>query len=141
MRSATVRAMPTLFWDIETRSVVSLETAGEWRYAADPTTDVLCVGYAVDDNNPLIWTPGDPIPEAFTTAAADSSWRVVAHNYAFERAISTRVLEPRYGWPRIPITQQRCSMTWSWSMHCRADWTRPSRRSVSRCRRTPKVTS
>ena len=78
MRSATVRAMPTLFWDIETRSVVSLETAGEWRYAADPTTDVLCVGYAVDDNNPLIWTPGDPIPEAFTTAAAASSTTATA---------------------------------------------------------------
>ena len=31
------RAMPTIFWDIETRSTLALETAGAWRYAADPT--------------------------------------------------------------------------------------------------------
>jgi DNA polymerase len=36
---------------------------------------------------------------------------IVAHNYAFERAITTRILTPRYGWPQIPIAQQRCSMT------------------------------
>ena len=36
---------------------------------------------------------------------------IVAHNYGFERAIATRILEPRYGWPQIPIAQQRCSMT------------------------------
>jgi DNA polymerase len=29
----------------------------------------------------------------------------------FERAITTRILQPRYGWPQIPLSQQRCSMT------------------------------
>src|SRR6266478_2215986 len=103
--------MPQLFFDIETRSTVNLELAGAWRYASDPTTDVLCVGYAVDDSNPKIWTLGDPVPEAFIAAAADPSWHVVAHNYQFERAITTRILQPRYGWPQIPLSQQRCSMT------------------------------
>jgi len=98
--------MPTLFFDIETRSTVDLEVAGAWRYAADPTTEVLCVGYAVDDDEPQIWTPGDPIPEAFTTAT-----RVVAHNFQFERAIATHILTPRFGWPEIPLERQVCSMT------------------------------
>ena len=35
------RAMPVVFWDIETRSKLALETVGAWRYAADPTTEVL----------------------------------------------------------------------------------------------------
>src|SRR5262249_38466236 len=103
--------MPILFWDIETRSTVPLEDAGAWRYAADPTTEVLCVGYAVDDSDVEIWTPGQAIPQEFNTAASDPSWCVVAHNFAFERAIATRILQPRFGWPEIPLAQQRCSMS------------------------------
>src|SRR5262245_15210078 len=90
--------MPTLFFDIETRSTVDLEAAGAWRYAADPTTEILCIGFAFDAAEPQIWIPGEPIPEEFITATT-----VVAHNFQFERAIATRILTPRYGWPEIPL--------------------------------------
>jgi DNA polymerase len=100
-----------LFFDVETRSAINLETAGAWRYAADPTTEVLCVGYAVDDSDPQVWIPGEPVPEAFIAATADPNWRVVAHNFQFERAITTLILQPRYGWPEIPLGQQICTMT------------------------------
>jgi DNA polymerase len=103
--------MPTLFWDIETRSTVPLEEAGAWRYAADPTTEVLYVGNAVDDSDVRIWTPGQAIPEEFCAAANNPSWDVVAHNFAFERAIAARILQPRFDWPEIPLAQQRCSMS------------------------------
>ena len=103
--------MPTLFWDIETRSTVSLEDAGAWRYAADATTEVLCIGFAVDDSEVQIWTPGQAIPGEFLAAASDPSWCIVAHNFAFERAIATRILRPRFNWPEIPLAQQRCSMS------------------------------
>ena len=103
--------MPTLFWDIETRSTVALEDAGAWRYAADPTSEVLCVGYAVDDSDVQIWTPGQIIPQEFIAATSDPSCCVVAHNFAFERAIATRILQPRFNWPAIPLPQQRCSMS------------------------------
>jgi DNA polymerase bacteriophage-type len=103
--------MSIIFWDVETRSTLALETAGAWCYAASPATEVLCVGFAVDDADPEIWTPGEPIPQAFVAAANDPSWSIVAHNYMFERAIATRILEPQYGWPRISTAQQRCSMT------------------------------
>src|SRR5262245_51829301 len=98
--------MPTLFFDIETRSTVDLEVAGAWRYAADPTTQVLCVGYAVDNGDPRSWCPGDPIPEVFTTATT-----VVAHNFQFERAVTTHVLTPRFGFPEIPLERQICTMS------------------------------
>ena len=103
--------MPTLFWDIETRSTVPLEDAGAWRYAADPTSEVLCVGYAVDDSGVEIWTPGQVIPQEFIAAASDPSWCVIAHNFAFERAIATHILQPRFNWPEIPVERQRCSMS------------------------------
>jgi DNA polymerase len=103
--------MPTLFWDIETRSTVSLEDAGAWRYAADPTTEILCVGSAVDDSEVKIWTPGQPIPEEVIAAAGDPSWIVLAHNFAFERPVATHILKPRFAWPEIPLAQQRCSMS------------------------------
>ena len=41
--------MPTLYWDVETRSTVPLEDAGAWRYAGDASTEILYVGSAVDD--------------------------------------------------------------------------------------------
>src|SRR5262245_13665904 len=101
--------MPTLFWDIETRSTVSLEDAGAWRYAADPTTEVLCVGYAVDDAEPKIWIPGQPIPEEIISAAENGAdW--VAHNFMFERAIAAHKLTS-LGWPEIPLERQICSMS------------------------------
>src|SRR5262249_45836768 len=103
--------MPSLFWDIETRSCVDLERVGAWRYAADPTTEVLCVAFAIDEGNPELWLPGEPIPRAFVNAASDPSCSVVAHNAQFERAIAARVLAPCYRWPRIPLDRQHCTMT------------------------------
>jgi DNA polymerase len=97
--------------DIETRSTLDLTEVGAWRYAAEPTTDVWCVGYAVDDDPPQIWTPDQPIPEVFLVAANDPDWIVVAHNDQFETAIEQRVLAPRFGWPLVPIERHRCSMT------------------------------
>jgi DNA polymerase bacteriophage-type len=102
--------VPILFRDIETRSTVDLSTVGAWRYAADQSTEVLCVGYAVDDGAAQIWTPGQPIPEAFTTAATDPAWLIVAHNDQFEAAIEERLLHPRHGWPLVPIERHRCTM-------------------------------
>ena len=94
------------FWDIESRSTVPLDVAGAWRYAADPTTEILCVAYAIDDGDPQIWVPGDPPPQELL--AADE---IVAHNFAFERAMATRILTTPHGWPTIPLAKQRCSMT------------------------------
>jgi DNA polymerase bacteriophage-type len=98
--------MSVAFFDIESRSAISLETAGPWRYANDPSTEILCVGYAIDDGEAKIWIPGDPLPEELF--AADE---IVAHNFAFERPMATCILTARHDWPAIPLAKQRCSMT------------------------------
>ena len=102
--------MPVLFRDIETRSTLDLADVGAWRYAADPTTEVLCVAYAVDDGAVNIWTPGQAVPEEFKIAATDPNWLVVAHNSNFERALEERLLHSRYGWPLVPLAQHRCTL-------------------------------
>jgi DNA polymerase len=102
--------MPVLHRDIETRSRINLAKAGAWRYAADSSTEVLCVGYAVDDGPIEIWTPGQPIPDAFHTAARDPDWLIVAHNAAFEGSVEECLLAPRYNWPLVPIERHRCTM-------------------------------
>jgi DNA polymerase len=102
--------MPILFRDIETRSVLNLAKVGSWRYAADPSTEVLCVGFAIDAAPAKIWTPDQPIPPEFFEAARDPRWLVAAHNDAFERAIEELVLTPRFNWPLVPIERHRCTM-------------------------------
>ena len=54
--------------------------------------------------------PGDAIPPEFYEAAKNPNWLVVAHNAHFEMAIEQHILGPRFGWPLIPLEQQRCTM-------------------------------
>ena len=63
-----------LHYDIETRSAADLTEVGARRYAADPSTVVLCVAYAVDDEEPAIWLPGQPVPWQFIEAAANANF-------------------------------------------------------------------
>jgi DNA polymerase len=100
----------TVVLDVETKSRIDLRKAGAWRYAADPSTDVWCVAFAVDDDPVELWLSGDPVPTAILDCAADPDALFVAHNAGFERAISKHILEPRYGWPGIPIERWRCTM-------------------------------
>ena len=99
-----------LHHDYETRSTIDLTKAGAWKYAAHPSTEVMCCAYAVDDEPPQIWVPGNPIPPPFFEAARDTSWLIVAHGAQFERAIEELLLHPRFGWPLVPLERQRCTM-------------------------------
>ena len=96
--------------DVETRSKVSLQKLGVHKYATDPSTDVWCVAFAVDNDPTQLWLPGNPVPLEFLEAAVNPSWAVCAHNDAFESAIEQHVLASRYDWPVIPPERHRCTM-------------------------------
>ena len=100
-----------LHHDAELRSEVDLKVTGAAKYASDASTDVLCLCYAVDDEPVQLWTPGDPPPTEFIECAHNPNWVIGAHNDGFERLISRYILEPRYGFPTIPIERRRCSMS------------------------------
>jgi DNA polymerase bacteriophage-type len=102
--------MRTVFWDIETRSGVSLRECGAYIYAIDPTTQPLCLVYAIDDEEPQLWLPADPASSVFLDVAANpKEWQLVAHNYDFERATLENILIPRHGFQPIPLEVQHCT--------------------------------
>jgi len=102
--------MRTLFWDIESPSAVSLRDAGARIYSTDSTTQPLCLVYAIDEQDPVLWLPADPVPAVFLEIAADPrDWQIVAHNYDFEREILDNVLIPRHGFQPLPLEIQHCT--------------------------------
>jgi DNA polymerase len=102
--------MHFVFWDIETRSAVSLRDHGAHFYAIDPTTQPLCLAYAVDQDEPRLWLPTDPTPPLFLEIASNpGAWQLIAHNWEFERLILDHVLIPRHGFQPIPLEIQDCS--------------------------------
>ena len=94
--------------DFESRSKVSIKSTGAWRYAADPTTDVQCLGYKIDDQPAELWTPGEGIPKELERAIRAGDM-VEAHNASFEKAIWKNIMVPRYGWPEIEDDQWSCT--------------------------------
>jgi DNA polymerase len=98
--------------DYESRGVLKLEDVGAWRYAADPRTEILCCTYAVNDRPVQLWLPGNPPPPEFIEAAAPQStdWEVGAHNDPFENVMEHFILSRRHGFPKFPLSRQRCTM-------------------------------
>ena len=92
--------------DFETRSEVDLIKAGAYIYAAHPSTDVNCLGWAIGDEEVELWVPGDPLPKKLLKHLMMGD-RVAAWNAQFERLIWNNVLV-RYGFPPLPIERFYC---------------------------------
>jgi len=103
--------MPVLFHDFETRSTLDLSEVGAWKYACDPSTDVWCCAYAVDDGPIQLWVPGDPVPPELIEAASNPEWTTSAFGDHFKRLITRHLMAPRYGWPLIPLERRRCTQS------------------------------
>ena len=73
--------------DFRTRSQLALKLVGTHKFAADPSTEVLCVAFAVDRDPVQLWTPPNSIPREFFEAARNPDWVVAAHGDTFESAI------------------------------------------------------
>jgi DNA polymerase len=91
-----------LYLDFETRSTCDLRAHGVYNYAQDPTTDVLCMSYAFDDDEVQTWVPtytdadGHVKKNAFPIQVRDYTGLIYAHNAAFERLIFWYVLGINY---------------------------------------------
>lgn len=93
--------------DFETRSKIDIKM-GPWRYAADPSTSILCMAYKIEDGPVNLWLPGMPRPD-FVTKEFWNFFTVVAHNVGFEKAVWREICVKRYGWPDIPDEVWQCS--------------------------------
>lgn len=110
--------MTVLHLDFETRSACDLKARGLANYAANPTTDVLCMAYAFDDEPVRLWDGGQSYVKRMDSLIAHIKRRglVYAHNAAFELAIWNEVLAKRYGWPALKPEQMRCTMAMAYAM-------------------------
>ncbi len=55
--------MIRVHFDFETFSECDIRKAGAWAYAIHPSTRILCMGYAYEDEAPQLWTPDQEIPD------------------------------------------------------------------------------
>jgi DNA polymerase len=90
--------------DFETRSTIDLAEQGLDIYANDPTTEVLCIAYgAYPDKIRVIdsvFTQNLPLLDHVRNGGKIAAW-----NAMFEYAIWNCVCVPKYGWPRLRLTQ------------------------------------
>ena len=103
--------------DFESRSEVDIWECGAWAYSCHPSTNVLCLAYAIDGDAVKIVTFDNLInsihfglPCEDLIEAIREGQLVCAHNAFFEQSIWTNIMVPVYGFPRIPIKQWRCTM-------------------------------
>lgn len=88
-----LNSLPTCLVDFETRSYLNVKHVGAWRYAEDPTTEILCLGYKFTGGKRKLWVPGLPFPqEIIDHILAGGVFE--AHNCQFERAIWKFKLKP-----------------------------------------------
>jgi len=73
--------------DFETYSECDIKTAGGYNYAAHPSTEVICMAWAIDDEDPQLWVPGQAFPEELIEAVNADDLSLWAWNAAFERAV------------------------------------------------------
>jgi DNA polymerase len=79
-----------LWLDFETKSRCDLTKRGVYNYAQDPSTEVLCMSWAFDDEDVQTWLPDRQLCPA---RVHQYTGQIYAHNAAFERLIFWYVLQ------------------------------------------------
>ncbi|MEE8518894.1 MAG: hypothetical protein V3S98_07200, partial [Dehalococcoidia bacterium] len=96
--------------DFETYSEANLKKVGAWKYSEHPSTDIICMSWAIDDGPWNVWVPGYEFPRELWVAIGNPNTTVEAHGSMFERAIWQNIAEPRYLFPAMLLEQWRCTM-------------------------------
>lgn len=97
-----------LHMDVESFSLLSVKDVGAWRYWEDPSTEVLCLSWAIDNGPVHTWRQGDPVPPILAECI-DAGDLCGAHNAQFERLAFMHYLGPRHGFPVPRLEQWRCT--------------------------------
>lgn len=97
---------------------------GMYVYAADESTDILCLSAKPDDQQPILWVPQhfrhliDNVPflhgylvlqDAEFKNLIERADEIHAHNSTFERLMWYHHMFKKYGFPEIPFSKWRCT--------------------------------
>ncbi len=110
--------MTSLHIDIETYSEADLPKTGVYRYAEDPSFEILLFGVAVDDNPVVVYDlkMGEEIPREILAALQDNTVTKWAFNAQFERVCLSRFLWDKKLLPHgtyLDPRGWRCDMVWA----------------------------
>jgi DNA polymerase len=104
-----------LHLDFETFSEADLKSVGAYRYAYDPSTEILCAAMSFGRAEvPIVW--GQNIEpnagyEPYWDALEDPSVLIYAHNAMFEMAICQALLQKTWNTPCPSLDRFRCTMS------------------------------
>jgi DNA polymerase bacteriophage-type len=101
--------MNKIYLDFETRSLADLKAVGAAKYAADPSTDVLCVGYNIEDEVVIEIADWDDGGKPLYKYARDEKNIFISHGI-FDQFIWKEVMVKKYDYPEIPIERWRCTL-------------------------------
>src|ERR1035437_2344998 len=81
--------MRRLWLDFETKSLKNIKQCGLERYAKDPSTGILMLAWAFDDEYPRLWLPclGEVMPSELYAGSTDPTVIKCAWNFNFEKDI------------------------------------------------------
>jgi DNA polymerase bacteriophage-type len=99
--------MNRIYLDFETRSLADLKAVGAAKYAADVSTDVLCMGIAFYDT-PAGYRTNEDLE--IDTGFADDPKNIFISHGIFDQFIWQSVMVKKYGYSEIPIERWRCTM-------------------------------
>lgn len=105
--------MTTLYLDTETYSEADLRKVGGWVYARHPSTEVLLLTWAIDDEPVQCWDCTDLpwTPTRLHKALYDPSVTLLAHHAQFDRWILEHVLGCK-----TAVERWRCTMAKAYTM-------------------------
>lgn len=103
-----------LHLDFESFSEVELQDVGAYRYAFDPSTEILCAAMALDNEYPAIWYPGiregiTHLYEPYWNALEDPSVLIYAHSAQMEMAMCQALLFKTWGIACPNLSRFRCT--------------------------------
>ena len=99
----------TILWlDYETRSRCDLRSRGAYNYAQDPSTQIICMAYAFDDEDVALWEPDQKFPKRVAQHFFDDG-QIRAHNAGFDRLITEFGLCQDFKVPTPLLTQWYCT--------------------------------
>ena len=99
-----------LHLDFETYSESNIKEVGTYRYCADPSTEALMLGWAIDDETPQVWdiAAGEDLPLRLAQALLHCD--VWAFNATFERLMLGRI------GVHLPVERFFCTMVLAYSL-------------------------
>jgi len=96
-----------VYLDFETYSEADLKSVGSYKYAENLSTEILLIGFAIDENPVQIVEPDSLLLfELFDAIKQDAM--IIAHNAPFERLIWKHV-GTKLNWPEIKDEQWCCT--------------------------------